>query len=151
MFQAQAKNLQGPFCKESNCKPIWMPSMYNVFKLLRTQFTAGLFWRLINRNFSFLCYFLSLSCFFKIICVVTRAWYFLTFMFMETKNAIRSTHFNSLLGSFQTANICSGKWDTCKKCKNYKYLPYILRCRSVDLIVNHCKLVFTFFPLYLEQ
>ena len=78
--------------------------MYNVFKLLRTQFTAGLFWRLINRNFSFLCYFLSLSCFFKIICVVTRAWYFLTFMFMETKNAIRSTHFNSLLGSFQTAN-----------------------------------------------
>ena len=44
-----------------------------------------------------------------------------------------------------TANIQSGKWDTRKKCKSYKYLPYILQCRSVDITVNHCKSAFTFF------
>ena len=44
-----------------------------------------------------------------------------------------------------TANIYSGKWDTRKKCKSYKYLPQILQCRSVDITVNHCKSVFTFF------
>ena len=44
-----------------------------------------------------------------------------------------------------TANIYSGKWDTRKKCKSYKYLPSILQCKSVDITVNHCK------SLYLEQ
>ena len=31
-----------------------------------------------------------------------------------------------------------------KKCKSYKYLPYTLQCRSVDVTVNHCKSLFTF-------
>ena len=44
-----------------------------------------------------------------------------------------------------TANIYSGKWDTRKKCKSYKYLPSILQCKNVDITVNHCKSVFTFF------
>ena len=44
-----------------------------------------------------------------------------------------------------TANIYSGNWDTRKKCKSYKYLPSILPRKSVDFIVKHCKLVFTFF------
>ena len=48
-------------------------------------------------------------------------------------------------GDSYTANIYSGKWNTCKKCKSYKYLPCILQCRSVDFIVNHFKLVFDFF------
>ena len=37
-----------------------------------------------------------------------------------------------------------------KKCKSYKYLPYTLQCRSVDVTVNHCKSVFTW-KMYLEQ
>ena len=44
-----------------------------------------------------------------------------------------------------TANIYSGNWDTHKKCTSYKYLPYTLQYRSVDITVNHCKSVFTFF------
>ena len=32
-----------------------------------------------------------------------------------------------------------------KQCKSYKYLPYTLQCRSVDVTVNHCESVFTFF------
>ena len=30
---------------------------------------------------------------------------------------------NRILGKDYTANIYSGKWDTRKKCKSYKYLP----------------------------
>ena len=44
-----------------------------------------------------------------------------------------------------TANIFSGKWDTRKKCKSYNYLPSILQCKNVDITVNYCKSVFTFF------
>ena len=37
-------------------------------------------------------------------------------------------------------------WTPVKKCKSYKYLPYTLKCRSVDVTVNHCKSVhITFF------
>ena len=43
-----------------------------------------------------------------------------------------------------TANIYSGNWDTHKKVYKYKYLPYTLQCRSVNVTVNHCKSVFTF-------
>jgi hypothetical protein len=32
-----------------------------------------------------------------------------------------------------------------KKCTCYKYLPYTLQCKSVDITVNHRKSVFTFF------
>ena len=52
---------------------------------------------------------------------------------------------SKILVAAYTANIYSGKWDTHKKCKSYKYLPQILQCRSVDITVNHCKSVFTFF------
>ena len=34
-----------------------------------------------------------------------------------------------------------------KKCTSYKYLSYILQCRSVDVTVNPCKSVFTFFTV----
>ena len=50
-----------------------------------------------------------------------------------------------------TANIYSGKWDTRKKCKSYKYLLSILQCKNVDITVNHCKSVFTFFHCNLSS
>ena len=46
-----------------------------------------------------------------------------------------------------TANIYSRNWDAHKKCTSYKYLPYTLQCRSIDVTVNQCKSVFTFFYL----
>ena len=32
-----------------------------------------------------------------------------------------------------------------KKFESYRYLPYKLQCKSVDVTINHCKSVFTFF------
>ena len=46
----------------------------------------------------------------------------------------------------------SGNWNTHKRCTLYKYLPYTLQCRSVDVTVKPCKSVLhTFIPLYLDQ
>ena len=32
----------------------------------------------------------------------------------------------------------SEEWDMWKKCTVYKYLPYTVQCKSVDVAVNQC-------------
>ena len=48
------------------------------------------------------------------------------------------------LSDCSTAMLCTlqiyavGTGTPVNKCKSYKYLPYTLQCRSLDVTVNHC-------------